>query len=109
MSSDADYFTLEELQEIKNWIEWHGVDLNHIKTEELSNLDVCKDISHFNGEAWLLDDIQGGRSFQNKLGLGKPFHYVTRMLQWGKVCGRETSYVGLYYMLSKVFVAADTP
>ena len=31
------------------------------------------------------------------------------MLQWGKVYGRETSYVGLYYMLNKVFVAADTP
>ena len=31
------------------------------------------------------------------------------MLQWGKVYGRETSYVGLYYMLNKVFVAVDTP
>ena len=31
------------------------------------------------------------------------------MLQWGKVHGRETPYVGLYYMLNKVFVAADTP
>ena len=31
------------------------------------------------------------------------------MLQWGKVYGRETSYVDLYYMLNKVFVAADTP
>ena len=31
------------------------------------------------------------------------------MLQWGKVHGRETPYVGLYDMLNKVFVAADTP
>ena len=31
------------------------------------------------------------------------------MLQWGKVYGKKTSYRGLYYMLSKVFIAADTP
>ena len=109
MSSDADYFTLEELQEIKSQIEWYGVDLNHFKTEELSTLEVCKDIGHFNREAWLSDDIQAGWSFQNKLGSGRPLHYVAGMLQWGKVYGRETSYVGLYYMLNKVFVAADTP
>ena len=63
MSSDTDYFTLEELQEIKSQIEWYGVDLNHFKTEELSTLEVCKDIGHFNGEAWLSDDIQAGWSF----------------------------------------------
>ena len=27
----------------------------------------------------------------------------------GEVYGREIPYVGLYYMLNKVFVAADTP
>ena len=109
MSSDADYFTLEELQEIKSQIEQYGVDLNHFKTGELSTLEVCKDISYFNGEAWLSDDIQAGWSFWSKLGSGKPLHYVAGMLQWGKVHGRETPYVGLYYMLDKVFVAADTP
>ena len=85
------------------------MDLNHFKTEELSTLEVCKDIGCFNGEAWLSDDIQAGWSFQNKLGSGRPLHYVAGMLQWGKVYGRETPYVGLYYMLNKVFVAADTP
>ena len=108
MSSDTDYFTPEELQEIKSWIGWYGVDLNHFKTKELSTLEICKDISCFNGEAWLSDDIQAGRSFQNKLGSGKPLCYVAGMPQWGKVYGRETSYVGLYCMLNKVFVAADT-
>ena len=63
MSSDTDYFTLEELQEIKSQIEWCGVDLNHFKTEELSTLEVCKDIGHLNREAWLSDDIQAGQSF----------------------------------------------
>ena len=43
------------------------------------------------------------------MGSGKPLCYVAGMLQWGKVHGRETSYVGLYYMLNKVFLAADTP
>ena len=109
MSSDADYFTLEELQEIKSQIEWYGMDLNHFKTRELSTLEICNDISHFNGEKWLSDDIQSGWPFQNKLGSGNPLHYVAGMLQWGKVYGRETSYVGLYYMLNKVFIAADTP
>ena len=84
------------------------MDLNHFKTEELSALEVCKDISHFNREAWLSDGIQAGWSFQNKLGSGRPLHYAAGMLQWGKVYGRETSYVGLYYMLNKVFIAADT-
>ena len=51
MTSDADYFTLEELQEIKSQIEQYGVDLNHFKTGELSTLEVCKDIGHFTGEA----------------------------------------------------------
>ena len=109
MSSDADYFTLEELQEIRSQIEWYGVDLTHFKNRELLTLEICKDICHFNGEAWLSDDIQAGRFFQNKLGSGKPLHYVAGILQWGKVCGRDTSYVGLYYMLNKIFVAADTP
>ena len=45
----------------------------------------------------------------NKLGSGEPLHYVAGILQWGRVYGRETSYVGLYYMLNKVFIAADTP
>ena len=66
-------------------------------------------MGHFNGEAWLSGDIQAGWSFWNKLGLGKALHYVAGMLQWGKVFGRETSYVGQYYMLNKIFVAADTP
>ena len=85
------------------------MDLNHFKTRELSTLEICNDISHFNGETWLSDDIQAGWPFQNKLGSGNPLHYVAGMLQWGKVYGRETPYVGLYYMLNKVFVAADTP
>ena len=67
------------------------------------------DISCFNGEAWLPDDMQGKWFFRNKLGSGKPLHYVVGILQWGKVYGRKTSYVGLYYMLNKVFIAADTP
>ena len=109
MSSEANSFTLEELQEIKSQIEQYGMDLTHFKNRELSTLEICKDISHFNGEAWLSDDIQAGQSFQNKLGSGKPLHYVAGILQWGRVYGRETSYVGLYYMLNKVFIAADTP
>ena len=108
MSSDTDYFTLEGLQEIKSQIEWYGADLNHFKTEELSTLEVSKDIGCSNREAWLSDGIQAGQSFQNKFGSGRPLHYVAGMLQWGKVYGRETSYVGLYYMLNKVFVAVDT-
>ena len=63
MSSDADYFILEELQEIKSQLEWYGVDLNHFQTRELSTLEICKDISCFNGEAWLSDDIQAGWAF----------------------------------------------
>ena len=109
MSSEAEYFTPEELQEIRSQIGWYGMDLTNCKNRELSTLEICKDISHFNGEAWLSDDIQAGQSFQNKLGSGKPLHYVAGMLQWGRVYGRETSYVGLYYMLNKVFIAADTP
>ena len=99
MSSDTNYFTVEELQETKSQIEWYGVDLNHFKTRELSTLEICKDISHFNGEVWLSDDTQAGWSLWNKLGSGKSLHYVAGMLQWGKVHGRETPYVGLYYML----------
>ena len=60
-------------------------------------------------EAWLSEDTQAGHSFKKKLGTGKGLHYIAGMLQWGKVYGRKTSYRGLYYMPSKVFVAADTP
>ena len=60
------------------------MDLNHFKTEELSILEVCKDIGHFNGEAWLPDVFQAGWSFQNKLGADRPLCYVAGMLQWGK-------------------------
>ena len=42
-------------------------------------------------------------SLRNKLGSGRPLHYVAGD------AAVETSYVGLYYMLNKVFVAADTP
>ena len=63
MSSGADYFTPEELWEIRSQIEWYGMDLTHFKIRELSTLEICKDISHFNGEAWLSDDIQAGWSF----------------------------------------------
>ena len=63
MSFDTDHFTLEELQEIKSQIEWYGVDLTHFKNRELSTLEICKDISCFNGEEWLSDDIQAGRFF----------------------------------------------
>ena len=70
------------------------MDLTQFKTGELSTLEICKDVGHFNGEAWLSGDIQAGCSFQNKLGSGKALHYVAGMLQWGKVYGRETSYVG---------------
>ena len=62
-SSEADYFTLEELQEIKSQIELYGVDLAHFKNRELLTLEICKDISHFNGKAWLSDDIQAGWFF----------------------------------------------
>ena len=60
-------------------------------------------------EAWLSEDTQAGHSFKKKLGASKGLHYIAGMLQWGKVYGKETSYRGLYYMLSKVFIAADTP
>ena len=71
MSSEADQFTLEELQEIKDWIEQYGVDLTWFKTGELSTLEICKDVGHFSGEVWLSGDIQAGWSFQNKLGSGR--------------------------------------
>ena len=63
----------------------------------------------FKGEAWLSDDIQTGQSFHNRPGNGKPLPYVAGLLQWGKVYGKETSFVGHYYMLNKLFVAAGTP
>ena len=46
--------------------------------------------------------------FCNRLGDGKALPYIADMLQWEKVHGKETSFVGCYYMLSKVFMAADT-
>ena len=63
MSSEANSFTLEELQEIKSQIEQYGMDLTYFKNRELSTLEICKDISHFNGEAQLSDDIKAGWSF----------------------------------------------
>ena len=85
------------------------MDLKYFKPAELSTIEVCKDIGHFNMEAWLSEDTQAGHSFKKKLGTSKGLHYIAGMLQWGKVYGRETSYRGLYFMLSKVFIAADTP
>ena len=109
MSSGADDFTLEELQEIKSQIEQYGMDSKYFKPAELSTIEVCKDIGHFNAEAWLSEDVQAGHFFKKKLGASKGLCYIAGMLQWGKVYGKETSYRGLYYMLSKVFIAADTP
>ena len=109
MSSKADNFTLEELQEIKSQIEQYGMDLKYFKPVELSTIEVCKDIGCFNAEAWLSEDTQARLSFKKKLGTSKGLHYVVGMLQWGKVHGKKTSYRGLYYMLSKVFIAADMP
>ena len=85
------------------------MDLKYFKPVELSTIEVCKDVGHFNAEAWLSEDTQAGQSFKKRLGASKGLHYIAGMLQWGKVYGKETSHRGLYYMLSKVFVAADTP
>ena len=60
-------------------------------------------------EAWLSEDTQAEHSFKKKLSAGKGLHYIAEMLQWGKIYGKETSCRGQYYMLSKDFVAADTP
>ena len=109
MSSEAGQFTLEELQEIKDQIEQYGVDLTQFKSGELSTLEICKDVGCFNGETWLSGYVQAGWSFWNNFGLGKALHYVAGMLQWEKVFGRETFYVGQYYLLNNIFVAADTP
>ena len=84
------------------------MDLKYFKPAELSTIEVCKDIGCFNMEAWLSEDTQAGHSFKKRLGAGKGLCCTAGMLQWGKVYGKET-YRGLYYMLSKVFVAADTP
>ena len=108
MSSEADDFNLEELQEIKSQIEQYGMDLKYFKPAELSTTEVCKDIGCFNVEAWLSEDPLAGHSFKKKLGASKGLHYIAGMLQWGKVYSMETSYRGLYYMLSKVFIA-QTP
>ena len=84
------------------------MDLNHFRKKELSTIEICKAVGHFNGETWLSDDIQAGWSFHKRLGNGKPLPYVAGLLQWGKVYGRETSFVGCYYMLNQIFVAAGT-
>ena len=106
MSSEADGFTLKELQEIKSQIEQYGMDLKYFKPAELSTIEVCKDIGHFNMEAWLSEDTQAGHLRRSWVPV--KVCYIAGMLQWGKVYGKETSYRGLYYMLSKVFIAADT-
>ena len=85
------------------------MELDHFKKKELSTIEICKDAGCFNGEVWLSDDNQTGWFFCNRLGNGKPLPYVAGLLQWGKVYGKETSFVGHYYMLNKVFVAAGTP
>ena len=85
------------------------MDLNHFKKKQLSTIKICKDVGCFNCEAWLSDDIQAGQSFCKRMGDGKPLPYVAEVLQWGKTYGRETSFVGHYYMLNKIFVAAGTP
>ena len=109
MESRNEQYTLKELQEIKDWMDQHGVNLSKFKKAELPTIEICKDVGHFNGEAWLADDIQAGWSFCGTLGDGKALPYVASMLQWGRVYGKETSFVGHYSMLRKVFVAADTP
>ena len=85
------------------------MDLKYFEAAELSTIEVCKDTGHFSVEAWLSEDTQAGHSFKKKLGTGKCLHYIAGMLQWGKVYGKETSYRGMYYMLSKDFIEADTP
>ena len=68
MSSKADDFTLEELQEIKSWIEQYGMDLKYFKPVELSSIEVCKDIGHFNVEAWFIRGYPGWTLFQEEAG-----------------------------------------
>ena len=109
MDSEIEQFTLEELQEIKDQLEHHSVELNKFKKAELSTIEICKEVGRFNGEAWLADNIQAGQSFRSRLGDGRALPYIAGMLQGGRVHGKETSFVGCYYMLSRVFVAADTP
>ena len=97
---------LEELQ-IKSGIEQYGVDLKYFKPVELSTIEVCKDIGCFNKEAWFSEDTQAGHSFK-KLDASKGLRYIAGMLQWGKVYGKETSYRGLYYMLSSLYSSRHT-
>ena len=85
------------------------MDLSKFKKTELSTIEICKEVGCFNGEAWLADNIQAGWPFCGRLGDGKALPYIAGMLQWVIVYGKETSFVGHYYMLSKVFAAADTP
>ena len=89
MSSEADDFTIEELQEIKSQIGQYAMDLKYFKTVVLSTIEVCKDIGCFNAEAWLSEDTQAGRSFKKKLGAGKGLHYTAGMLQWGRYMARR--------------------
>ena len=51
MDSKIEQFTLKELQEIKDQLEQHGVELNKFKKAELSTIEICKDVGCFNGEA----------------------------------------------------------
>ena len=47
--------------------------------------------------------------FLEQVGFGQSLALCGWNVAVGKVFGRETSYVGQYYMLNKIFVAADTP
>ena len=94
MDLEIEQFTLEELQEIKDWLEQHGVELSKFKKAALSTIEICKEVGCFNGEAWLADDVQAGWSFRSRLGDGKALPYVAGMLQWERVHSKETSFVG---------------
>ena len=71
--------------------------MDRFKKSELPTIEICK-VGCFNGEAWLADDVQAGRSFQARLGKGKALPYVSGLLQWGKVHPRDTSFIGGYYI-----------
>ena len=85
------------------------MDMDKLKKVELSTIDVCKEVGHFNCEAWLANDAQARSAFHARLGDGKALTYTAGLLQWEEVYGKETSFDGHYYMLSKVFVACDAP
>ena len=88
MSSEADDFTLEEFQEIKSQIEQYGMDLKYFKPAELSTTEVCKDIGHFNTEAWLSEDTQAGHFFK-KLGASKGLCYMAGCYSGGRYTARR--------------------